>query len=1028
MPAPTKKGRQIEETRFGTGADSHREYYWDGKVWTPSGKVVPKQISTFRGKGKIIIRDGATLKEIVVPDVDYGRMSGASNIFMAQYGDSMIHVDGRWEYNPDTLTPEDDAFFQQEYEKELASWAEGIFGRSELGFGKPWTAPENYGATISAQRGDWKSESDQAVAFRGKIAKKFIENRDRVFNMSIDEVRNAITGWGAGTGPETAALANSFGNMSQKDPGEKVSDADAKLMAESVVMKYTNQPLADVREMIRTGKIPALPPALLEAMKNPYVMTTATTKGPGGDIFQTEEIMQPNPLIGQLFDLYTQDVDRQFTAMRDLRERQEREGTAESDRNADINRALIASTGGMSGWEWKAVRDPFSDTYVTNWVRTGLSALELQQHEIYLAKTSATGGFGNLSEEELMDFQRQKTLLAATGGLAGRGVDEEGEPIGLTPEQVAALESWQAMIGPTGGMGMAMDQILNILDIQATPGELTLEQTNEQERLFGAIFPGLVGQGKRMESMRGLTPLELAMIELAPTQIEAERLKEELRMNRDERGINWKEIDANKLTLSQRAMLNDILAQEAERVQTQAELDLTPDELSGMAFAEGLTLEQQEAIKNMSLREREAFFLEQEQIRDFEQLQAQLNLAEAEAKEAGEQFDRDLTQRQLEWGQSWERSATEFNMQEERLKQEFSQLQQLREAENARAQQQANVLFGPEGIESAEFQARFGGAEGGLEGRAQTLAEQQTAAQFGGLPTTMGGEEPGLALQQLGEQRLARQLEEQQMAAQFAGFPTTMTGGEGLAFRQQEEAEAARAFAQSQATQGMAEQIRQFNLQQAAQFGGVGAVGLDVRRQDEAEAARLFAQEQQVADVAEQQRRFNEQLAISQRAQTLSESQAIQQSQEFAQQLALAQQQQAAQLEQQRRMEAARFAADPTSIAALTTVYGPNVFGAGQPLGMATPTGTTETTPPAIPATFSPANYPSPFRTTPFPTQLTPGSALQAGQYASLTPFAQSQYETQKALQGLSPETAAAERRAITAADIAQAGRIGTLA
>ena len=65
-----------------------------------------------------------------------------------------------------------------------------------------------------------------------------------------------------------------------------------------------------------------------------------------------------------------------------------------------------------------------------------------------------------------------------------------------------------------------------------------------------------------------------------------------------------------------------------------------------------------------------------------------------------------------------------------------------------------------------------------------------------------------------------------------------------------------------------------------------------------------------------------QQLAISQRAQTLDEARAIQDAQQFTQQLAQAQQIQNQQLEQQRRLEAARLAADPRSIAALTTVYG----------------------------------------------------------------------------------------------------------
>ena len=136
-------------------------------------------------------------------------------------------------------------------------------------------------------------------------------------------------------------------------------------------------------------------------------------------------------------------------------------------------------------------------------------------------------------------------------------------------------------------------------------------------------------------------------------------------------------------------------------------------------------------------------------------------------------------------------------------------------------------------------------------------------------------------------------LRQQEMDARYGG--TDVIGLEqgrlNLETRRQQEAESARVFDEqmrnreaemvraqiAEDNRRQLEDERMRNLNYQAQFGGIGTMGLDVRRQQEAEAARQFAQQQQLADAVEQQRRFNEQLAINQRAQELSENQLAQQ-------------------------------------------------------------------------------------------------------------------------------------------------------
>ena len=136
-------------------------------------------------------------------------------------------------------------------------------------------------------------------------------------------------------------------------------------------------------------------------------------------------------------------------------------------------------------------------------------------------------------------------------------------------------------------------------------------------------------------------------------------------------------------------------------------------------------------------------------------------------------------------------------------------------------------------------------------------------------------------------------LRQQEMDARYGNTDAIglEQGRLNLETRRQQEAESARVFDEqmrnreadmvraqiAEDNRRQLEDERMRNLNYQAQFGGIGTMGLDVRRQQEAEAARQFAQQQQLADAVEQQRRFNEQLAINQRAQELSENQLAQQ-------------------------------------------------------------------------------------------------------------------------------------------------------
>ncbi len=136
-------------------------------------------------------------------------------------------------------------------------------------------------------------------------------------------------------------------------------------------------------------------------------------------------------------------------------------------------------------------------------------------------------------------------------------------------------------------------------------------------------------------------------------------------------------------------------------------------------------------------------------------------------------------------------------------------------------------------------------------------------------------------------------LRQQEMDARYGNTDAIglEQGRLNLETRRQQEVESARVFDEqmrnreaemvraqiAEDNRRQLEDERMRNLNYQAQFGGIGTMGLDVRRQQEAEAARQFAQQQQLADAVEQQRRFNEQLAINQRAQELSENQLTQQ-------------------------------------------------------------------------------------------------------------------------------------------------------
>ena len=808
-------------------------------------------------------------------------------------------------------------------------------------------------------------------------------------------------------------------NIAFRDGNEEVAinnaantDIKTKNIELDTLMYFSGLPAASIEDLLKKDKIPGFPRDVIDMISDPdkmFITRTENTYDNDGNIIGTREVTVPNPALEQLIGQYRDSVETQLTLQKDARDEAFRDEEsvrafedAQRDRNVAKANALTAATGGKSGWEYRYITDLPDGTPIWEWERTGLDADETVAHELKLQKIQ-TQGYENLSDEEVREYEIENALIAATGGIAGgRYIDGEWQG-GMTQEQYAEFEAASNMIRTSGGL-IGSDQIKRLLDPEYEGSPLDEEALQLQKQLFGSI----VGTGfADAVDTRDLTTAELAMVQMAPTLLEAQKLAETLKLAKTEADLDEVMIgeEGRGLTFAQRELLAQVKQQEFALQQAEGELVSTvvgQDE-AGNDIIRDLTFSQRQELQDLGIQLREAdradrgMTLEEERLtQQNAQMMAQLNLEEAAARQAGEQFDRVQRQAEMEYALQSQRSAQEFDTQEARLQSEFQQLQQLRQAESNRQQQEFEAIYGPQGLRNAE-----------LEFAARQQKEIERAAL----------------------------IEEARLAADQT-FAQTRTGIDFTEDKRRFDAQQAALYG-GLGTTGLEVQRQQREAQQlAALYGGYGAegdIGLEVRRQQEAEAARTFAEQQQTADVLEQQRRFNEQLAISQRAQTLDEARAIQDAQQFTQQLAQAQQIQNQQLEQQRRLEAARLAADPRSIAALTTVYGQNVFGAGQALGQ-TPltgtngtTGTTGTTPPAMPTTFSPANYPSPFRTTPFPSQLTAGSALTEGQFAGLTPFARSQYETQKALQGLDPETAAMERRSITAGDIAQAGRIGML-
>ena len=844
--------------------------------------------------------------------------------------------------------------------------------------------------------GDWKKDDvfidALGQAIYNEQAKK--ASPGQVFN-SIAEFEAFANSLQGKTNVVNYVIA---GEDVEKAVEEVEGNTDTENAESDVLMEVTGLSQRSIKELLKDDKIPGFSKEILDILKDPkqlFLTTRENTYDKTGKIISSRDVTRPNPALDQLMGQYIDSIETKLSLQKDARDEIFRDEEAvrafedaQRDRNAAKANALTAATGGKSGWEYRYITDLPDGTPIYEWTRTGLNANETVAHELKMQKIQSQG-YESLTDAEVREYEIENALIAATGGIAG------GQ--GMTQEQYAAFEAASNMIRTSGGL-IGSDQIKRLLDPEYEGSPLDNEALELQKSLFGSI----VGEGfADAVDTRDLTTAELAMVQMAPTLLEAQKLSETLKLAKTEQQLD----EIGGLTFAQRELLAQVKQQEFALQQAESELipTVVGQDEAGNDIIRDLTISQRQELQDLGIQLREAgradrgMTLEEERLtQQNAQMMAQLNLEEAAARQAGQQFDRVQRQAEMEYALQSQRSAQEFDTQEARLQNEFAQLQQLRQAESNRQQQEFQAIYGPEGLRNAELE---------LATRQQEEIERAALVEEGRLAGAQAFEQGRVPIDFAEDKRRF----DVQQAALYGGL-----GDTGLEVqRQQREAQ-----------------------QLAALYGGYGAegdIGLEVRRQQEAEAARAFAEQQQTADVLEQQRRFNEQLAISQRAQTLDEARAIQDAQQFTQQLAQAQQIQNQQLEQQRRLEAARLAADPRSIAALTTVYGQNVFGAGQALGQ-TPltgtngtTGTAGTTPPAIPTTFSPANYPSPFRTTPFPSQLTAGSALTEGQFAGLTPFARSQYETQKALQGLDPETAAMERRSITAGDIAQAGRIGML-
>lgn len=140
----------------------------------------------------------------------------------------------------------------------------------------------------------------------------------------------------------------------------------------------------------------------------------------------------------------------------------------------------------------------------------------------------------------------------------------------MTQEQYAAFEAASNMIRTSGGL-IGSDQIKRILDPEYEGSPLDEEALQLQKQLFGSI----VGEGfADAVDTRDLTTAELAMVQMAPTLLEAQKLAETLKLAKTEADLDEVMLGevGRGLTFAQRELLAQVKQQEFALQQAEAEL------------------------------------------------------------------------------------------------------------------------------------------------------------------------------------------------------------------------------------------------------------------------------------------------------------------------------------------------------------------------------------------------------------------------------------------------------------------------